>query len=105
MGAASLPRGAGQHGADGVHQAGVPGTGTTSVTYDPVGNVATATDSTGTVTYGYDDANELTSVTEPAGAKTTFEYNNDGKRTKTTFPGGTTQTAPRTTPAARRRSK
>ncbi|MGW5367629.1 RHS repeat-associated core domain-containing protein [Streptomyces sp. NPDC004009] len=70
----------------------LPGTGTTSITYDPAGNIDSATDSAGTVTYGYDDADELTSVTEPGGARTAFEYNNDGKRTKTTFPGGTTQT-------------
>ncbi|MFF9378196.1 RHS repeat-associated core domain-containing protein [Streptomyces griseoluteus] len=70
----------------------LPGTGTTSITYDPTGNVDSATDSAGTVAYGYDDANQLTSVTEPGGAKTAFTYNNDGERTKTTFPGGTTQT-------------
>nr|WP_312038297.1 RHS repeat-associated core domain-containing protein [Streptomyces galbus] len=71
-----------------------PGTGTTQITYDPSGNVDSATDAAGTVTYGYDDANELTSVTEPGGATTSFEYNNNGKRTKTTFPGGTTQPVP-----------
>jgi YD repeat-containing protein len=41
----------------------LPGTGTSQITYDPTGNVATATDAGGTVTYGYDDANQLTSVT------------------------------------------
>jgi RHS repeat-associated protein len=70
----------------------LPGVGTTSITYDPAGNVDSATDSGGTVTYGYDDANQLTSVTEPGGAKTTFAYDKNGKRTRTTFPGGTTQT-------------
>ncbi|MFB8105881.1 RHS repeat-associated core domain-containing protein [Streptomyces sp. NPDC056007] len=69
----------------------LPGTPATSLTYDATGNVATATDSVGVVSYGYDDANELTSVTEPDGAKTTFTYNSNGERTKTTFPGGTTQ--------------
>ncbi|MFG3078095.1 RHS repeat-associated core domain-containing protein [Streptomyces sp. NPDC048225] len=70
----------------------LPGSPATSITYDATGNVATATDPAGTVTYGYDDANELTSVTEPGGAKTTYTYDDNGKRTKTVFPGGTTQT-------------
>ncbi|MEV6936850.1 hypothetical protein AB0N19_20990 [Streptomyces sp. NPDC051132] len=51
----------------------------------------TVTDGRGiTTTYTYD--NELTYVTEPGGAKTSFEYDKNGKPTKTTFPGGTTQT-------------
>jgi len=82
-------------------------TGTTtasSVTYDPAGNVVTATDGTGTVSYTYDAANELTSLVEPgtgscpAGAYgsagcTYFTYDANGHVLQTTYPGYTVQTA------------
>jgi len=52
-------------------------------------NVASYTDPGGSVSYGFDTANELTSLIEPGGAKTTFGYNNAAVRTSTTYPGGT----------------
>jgi RHS repeat-associated protein len=75
-----------------------PGGGTAaSVTYDGVGNVLTYADAGGTVTYAYDAANHLTSLAEPSGSCTSvpkvkcteFEYDENGKRKKTTYPGST----------------
>ena len=73
------------------------------VSYDKAGNVTSHTDSAGTVAYGYDDANQLVTLAESGGtcatnpandvACTRFQYNANGALTKTTYPGGTTQTA------------
>lgn len=79
---------------------GLPSTGTTSLGYDGAGNVLTATDTGGTVSYTYDAANQLVSLIEPGGSCTatpkdrctTFGYNNNGVRTSTTYPTGTTGT-------------
>jgi RHS repeat-associated protein len=88
----------------------LPGTstiydGTSCITYDAVGNVASYTDSGGTVSYTFDAANENTTVLEPGGTggcyvnesgtiKTTepkctaFAYNDDGVRVETLYPSG-----------------
>ncbi|WP_338018225.1 RHS repeat-associated core domain-containing protein [Streptomyces taklimakanensis] len=63
----------------------------TVLAYTADGSVDTYTDPTGTVDYGWDAAGRLTELTDPAGRKTTYEYNNNGERTKTVYPGGTTQ--------------
>ncbi len=74
--------------------------GTISVSYDPVGNILTNNDSAGTTTYTYNADNTLATLGEPGGSCTssptssctTFGYDNTGRRTGTTYPGGTTQT-------------
>ncbi len=48
-------------------------------------------DPNGKTDYTWDKAGRLTELLDPAGKKTTYEYNNNDKRTKTTYPGGTTQ--------------
>lgn len=76
-------------------------TSTIDMTYDPVGNLLTYTDTNGTLTYGYDDANQLVQIIEPggtcAGAGSAassgcikVEYNANGAETKRTFPGNAT---------------
>jgi RHS repeat-associated protein len=68
-------------------------------TYDAEGNTLTYTDAQGTVTYGYNAANQLTSLAEPGGSCTgtvtkctTFGNDDNGRRTTTTYPGGTVMT-------------
>jgi RHS repeat-associated protein len=69
--------------------------------YDAVGNLASYCDVNGTTTYRYDAANRLQDLAEPTGSCTstptvlctTFGYNNNDRRTQTTFPGGATLTA------------
>lgn len=76
------------------------GTPALAVTYDGVGNTLTYADAGGTVTYAYNAANQLTSLAEPSGSCTsvptvkctTFGYDNNGKRTTTTYPGSTVMT-------------
>ncbi|GAA3643402.1 RHS repeat-associated core domain-containing protein [Streptomyces chitinivorans] len=63
----------------------------TVLSYTADGQVDTYTDPTGTVDYTWDAAGRLTELTDPAGAKTTYTHNNNGERTKTVYPGGTTQ--------------
>jgi RHS repeat-associated protein len=62
-------------------------------TYTPSSEVATATaPGSATTTMGYDSLNNLTSVDEPAGEASTFEYNNGSHPrfpTKQTSPQGT----------------
>jgi RHS repeat-associated protein len=72
-----------------------PGPRTNTYTYDPVGNLKTLADAGGTVTYGYDADNLLATLTEPSGSCTAplsgctqFGYDDDGNRTKTTYPNG-----------------
>lgn len=93
----------------------LPGISTAlTLTYDGAGNVATYTDAGGTVTYTYNQVNELVDLAEPGGSCavpgsnptayytttspppdsalcTTFGYDNNGARTLTRYPGGTTQ--------------
>ena len=68
--------------------------------YDPAGNLTSYCDGDGTTTYHFNAANEVTSLAEPGGSCTTspttycstFTYDPTGERTKTTFPGGATET-------------
>ncbi|MEU8892520.1 RHS repeat-associated core domain-containing protein [Streptomyces sp. NPDC048442] len=61
------------------------------LTYTPAGNVDTYTDPAGLTDYTYDDANRLKTLKDPAGRVTSYDYNANDKRTKTTYPGGTVQ--------------
>ena len=77
-----------------------PASGTTSLTYDPAGNLATRTTTAGVATYGYDAANELTAITYsspatgfPSAANVAYAYNADGERTSMTDGTGTTNYA------------
>ncbi|MFJ9130007.1 RHS repeat-associated core domain-containing protein [Streptomyces sp. NPDC102340] len=64
----------------------------TVLAYTPAGNVDTYTDPGGTIDYTWDAANNLKSLKDPAGRVTSYDYNNNDVRTKTTYPGGTVQT-------------
>ncbi|WP_331282994.1 RHS repeat-associated core domain-containing protein [Kineosporia mesophila] len=78
--------------------------GTASLTYDKASNLKVYDDAGGTVTYGYNDADQLTSVQLPGGTCTGLTYaspgtaasrcillqvDDDGRRTGTKYPGGT----------------
>ncbi|MBB6439638.1 RHS repeat-associated core domain-containing protein [Streptomyces candidus] len=63
----------------------------TVLAYTPAGNVDTFRDPSGTIDYTYDAANNLKSLKDQAGRTTSYEYNNNDVRTKTTYPGGTVQ--------------
>ncbi|MCC9158686.1 DUF6531 domain-containing protein [Streptomyces parvulus] len=63
----------------------------TVLAYTPGGDVDYYTDPTGTTDYTWDAAGRLDYLTAPDGKKTDFDYNNNDKRTKTVYPGGTTQ--------------
>ncbi|WP_235614641.1 RHS repeat-associated core domain-containing protein [Streptomyces ambofaciens] len=63
----------------------------TAFAYTPGGDVDFYTDPTGKTDYTWDAAGRLDHLTAPDGKKTDFEYNNNDKRTKTVYPGGTTQ--------------
>ncbi|MEZ2390162.1 RHS repeat domain-containing protein [bacterium RCC_150] len=77
---------------------------TTTVTYDGASNVASFTDPTGTVNYAYDAVNRLVSLAEPGGSCpgtpafpnstkcTGFGYDNNNRRTTTTYPNGVKNT-------------
>ncbi|MFF1384747.1 RHS repeat-associated core domain-containing protein [Arthrobacter sp. NPDC058288] len=77
---------------------------TTTVTYDGASNILTFTDPTGTVTYAYDAANLLVSLAEPGGSCpatpafpnttkcTGFEYDQNNRRTSTSYPNGVKNT-------------
>ncbi|AXI86426.1 Wall-associated protein [Streptomyces sp. ETH9427] len=64
----------------------------TALAYTPGGDVDYYTDPTGKTDYTWDKADRLDHLTAPDGKKTDFDYDNNGKRTKTVYPGGTTQT-------------
>ncbi|MFG3155363.1 RHS repeat-associated core domain-containing protein [Streptomyces sp. NPDC048219] len=64
----------------------------TVLAYTPGGDVDFYTDPTGKTDYTWDKAGRLDYLTAPDGKKTDFDYNNNDKRTKTVYPGGTTQT-------------
>lgn len=100
--------------ADGRTTAVSDSTGTSTMTYDPFGQLSTRKDGAGsvvsfaydavgnqvsltypdgtTITQGYDAANRLTSITDFAGKKTTFTYNADGAPATTVYPGAVTAT-------------
>ncbi|MFF3350921.1 RHS repeat-associated core domain-containing protein [Streptomyces sp. NPDC002779] len=63
----------------------------TALAYTPGGEVDYYTDPTGKTDYTWDKAGRLDYLLDPAGKKTDFDYNNNDKRTKTVYPGGTTQ--------------
>ncbi|WP_455567272.1 RHS repeat-associated core domain-containing protein [Streptomyces cinereoruber] len=64
---------------------------TITLAYTPGGEVDWYKDPNGKTDYTWDKAGRLTELLDPAGKKTTYAYNNNDKRTKTTYPGGTTQ--------------
>ncbi|MFF8830863.1 RHS repeat-associated core domain-containing protein [Streptomyces sp. NPDC015131] len=64
----------------------------TILAYTPGGEIDYYTDPNGTTDYTWDAAGRLDFLTDPAGKKTDYDYNNNDKRTKTVYPGGTTQT-------------
>ncbi|WP_308282244.1 RHS repeat-associated core domain-containing protein [Streptomyces lichenis] len=64
----------------------------TVLAYTPGGDVDWYTDANGKTDYTWDAAGRLDHLTDPGGKKTDFDYDNNDKRTKTTYPGGTTQT-------------
>lgn len=71
----------------------LPGGRSNSYGYDATSNLATLTDPSGTTTYGYDDANRNKSVLEPgAGTAILLGFDDDGRRTTTTYPNGVVQT-------------
>jgi RHS repeat-associated protein len=63
----------------------------TALAYTPGGDVDYYTDPTGTTDYTWDTAGRLDYLIAPDGKKTDFDYNNNDERTKTVYPGGTTQ--------------
>ncbi len=63
----------------------------TKLTYTAAGNVDTYQDPAGTTDYTWDAANRLSEFKDPAGKITTYGYNNNDVRTKTSYPGGTMQ--------------
>jgi RHS repeat-associated protein len=60
--------------------------------YDAAGNLTAFSDAGGTVAYAYDKVNNLTRLTEPGGAVTTFGYDARDNRSTTAFPNGVTIT-------------
>ncbi len=63
------------------------------IIYDEKGNVTSITvsgDGTLTTTMTYDDMNNLTSVTDPMGNKTTYSYDGNGNLTSVSAPEGVT---------------
>ncbi|MFI9175622.1 RHS repeat-associated core domain-containing protein [Streptomyces lincolnensis] len=63
----------------------------TALAYTPGGEVDYYTDPSGKTDYTWDAAGRLDHLTAPDGKKTDFDYDNNDKRTKTVYPGGTTQ--------------
>lgn len=67
----------------------------TVLEYTPEGNVESYTDPSGTVEYTYSKTHNLLSLTDPQGKKTTYDYNANDARTKTSLPAGITETITR----------
>ncbi|MFF8828500.1 RHS repeat-associated core domain-containing protein [Streptomyces sp. NPDC015131] len=63
----------------------------TRLTYTPAGNVDTYEDPAGLTDYTWNEVNKLTRLKDPTGKVTTYTYDNNDVRTKTTYPGGTAQ--------------
>ncbi|WP_353940162.1 RHS repeat-associated core domain-containing protein [Streptomyces sp. HUAS MG91] len=64
----------------------------TLLAYTPAGNVDYYQDPAGKIDYTWNEVNTLTSLKDPQGLTTSYEYNRNDKRTVTKYPGGTTQT-------------
>ena len=69
------------------------GGGTLAYTYDADGNMLTAKDGAGTGTYTYNNLDQLTGLTDPAGAYWQFSYNAAGERSATYYGAPAGQTA------------
>ncbi|MFC8829669.1 RHS repeat-associated core domain-containing protein [Streptomyces sp. NPDC057137] len=63
----------------------------TALAYTPGGEVDHYTDPNGKTEYTWDIAGRLTELKDPADKTTIYAYNDNDRRTKTTYPGGTTQ--------------
>jgi RHS repeat-associated protein len=63
----------------------------TRLKYTPAGNVDTYEDPAGVTDYTWNQVNKLSELKDPTGKVTTYTYNNNDTRTKTTYPGGTVQ--------------
>ncbi|MEC7054778.1 RHS repeat-associated core domain-containing protein [Streptomyces violaceochromogenes] len=63
----------------------------TLLDYTPAGNVDYYQDPAGKVDYSWNEVNKLSELKDPQGRVTTYKYNNNDVRTKTTYPGGTVQ--------------
>ncbi|MEU0059193.1 hypothetical protein [Streptomyces sp. NPDC006334] len=59
--------------------------------YTPAGNVDYYQDPAGKVDYTRNEVNKLSELKDPQGRVTTYKYNNNDVRTRTTYPGGTVQ--------------
>ncbi|MFG3369558.1 RHS repeat-associated core domain-containing protein [Streptomyces sp. NPDC048156] len=64
----------------------------TLLTYTPAGNVDTYQDPAGTTDYTWNEVNKLKELKDPKGNTTSYEYDKNDVRTKTTYPGSTVQT-------------
>ncbi|NKI40789.1 RHS repeat-associated core domain-containing protein [Streptomyces physcomitrii] len=63
----------------------------TLLAYTPAGNVDFYQDPAGKTDYTYNAVNKLTELKDPQGRLTTYGYNGNDVRTRTTYPGGTVQ--------------
>lgn len=63
----------------------------TVLAYTPAGNVDTYKDPAGLTDYTWNEVNKLAELKDPKGKVTTYEYNKNDVRTKTTYPGSTVQ--------------
>ena len=70
-------------------QENLPGARTNTYSYDAASNLATLQDAGGTTTYSYGASNLLATMQAPGDpSATSFAYNKDAQRTKTTLPNG-----------------
>ncbi|MER5887163.1 RHS repeat-associated core domain-containing protein, partial [Streptomyces sp. NPDC001941] len=63
----------------------------TKLAYTPAGNVDYYQDPAGTTDYTWNEVNKLKELKEPNGKVTSYEYDKNDVRTKTTYPGSTVQ--------------
>ncbi|MFH9697427.1 RHS repeat-associated core domain-containing protein [Streptomyces globisporus] len=63
----------------------------TVLAYTPAGNVDTYKDPAGLTDYTWNEVNKLKELKDPKGKITTYGYNRNDVRTKTTYPGNTVQ--------------
>ncbi|MEU6846340.1 RHS repeat-associated core domain-containing protein [Streptomyces sp. NPDC046716] len=64
----------------------------TLLAYTPAGNVDFYQGPAGKIDYTWNEVNTLSTLKDPQGRVTSYEYNRNDKRTVTKYPGGTTQT-------------